>query len=788
MGLSAMLFRNVLASLREKWMQLAAIGVIVVFSSLIYTMMFYGLSGIAEPTTTYLEECVQEDFSVEMLSVLTPEEVNNPLVRGSVARGRFALAQVNRDEPATFQRLMDARIAAFEERRPGVSLEVRRFKVVHFERNRREHTGLLARDAERINLSFIESGTAPRRDDEIALNRMYAEKNGIALGDSFALKGRRYRVSGFVLFPDYTLTTFDNSFNIDTGLQPLVLLTGAAYDEVDADEGFRLAGTTTQPDAAIDTAYDTDELPFVTQIIPTDTNMRSGAIYDELAQGRVMGLGLSIFIAAIAVVIVSIMMSNLLHAERGQIGILKAIGYRRWEIAVPYFASVVAMAFVMLIIGYAAGSAFAEPLKRLYLDFYLLPQTEIAPSALVFATAIFVPLFFFAAFSGAVIYRILGEGPLDLLKPQDSSYLNSLTRVVSRLLRGAKGSTRFKYLHAVGNARSFVVFFVGIMFSTLLITFGFMMGGMVDRMTVGSLERQGYAYQAYADPAKRAPDLRPGDESFLVYPYAYVGNRVVSLHGLAPDNALYRLHDADGRTITGRIRQDAVITASVALKLGLGQGDRIRVRVNADVHTFTVAGIADEYAADAVYLDIRRLSSIVSQGESTTLSSGIYASQRPPAEFYTAIISRQGLLDQSQSMATYSNVMVNAMIVASAVIAASILFVLTAFTVERNYYAISLLKVLGYSRREVNSMILDSYLVYSLLCYALSMPIALATLGALEQVFLQEYGLVIPLEFAPLDMVKGLAVLVAIFLGGTYASRRKIERISLQEVLKSYGE
>lgn len=782
-----MLFKNVLTTLREKWLQLSAIGVIVVFSSMIYTMMFYGLSGIAEPTTSYLQESVQEDFAVEMLSVLTAEEAQDPLVQGLVSQGHYSLEEIRRNEPATFQRLMDGRMAAFEELYPGVFLELREVKIVTFERNRRSHTALVAKDAERINLSYMESGAKPTRDNEIAINRIYAEKNGLRIGDSYEMKGRPYRITGFVLFPDYTLTTFDNSFNIDTGLQPLILLTDAAYDSVAADETFRLAGITATG-AVINTTYDADQLPFVTQIVPTATNMRSGAIYDELTQGRVMGLGLSIFIATIAVVIVSIMMSNLLGAERGQIGILKALGFRRSEIAVPYFVSVVSMAFVMLVIGYVLGTYFAEPLKRMYLEFYLLPQVEIAQRPSVFATAIFVPLFFFAAFSGAVIYRMLGEGPLALLKPHDAGYLNVLTRVVGKILGRAKGRTKFKYLHAIRNTRSFLVFFVGIMFSTLLITFSFMMDGMVDRMTVGPLEAVGYRYQAYVDPDKRATDPRPGDEKFLVYPYAYVGQQVISLQGLEPDNALYNLHDADGRNITGRIRNDAVITAGLSLQLGLQEGDRIRVRVNADVHEFRVAGVADEYSADAVYVDIERLSSILSQGETKSMYSGIYATQEPPAEFYNAVISKEGLLDQSQAMASYTSVMINVMIGSSAVIAGSILLVLTAFTVEKNYYSISLLKVIGYSRREVNSMILDSYFVYMLLCYALSMPIALAILDMLRQVFLQEYGLVIPLEFAPVDMLKGLGILVVIFLAGTYASRRKIARIPLQEVLKTYGE
>lgn len=797
--MSPTLFKNVWATLRERWMQLAAIGVIVVFSSMTYTAMSYALGSIAGPAASYLQDHVQEDFSVEMVSVLTPQEAALPLVRQQVSEHHFALTEIRRSEPATFERLIDGRIDAFKRERPGVSLELRQIKVVSFEHNLRAHTALVARDAERINLSFVEAGRKPERDDEAAINRVYAEKNGIGIGDLFEMKGRRYRVSGYVLFPDYTLSMFDNSFNIDTGLQSLVLLTDGAYDSVDADETFRLVGITgsdaetdtafdTVIDTAIDTAIDTKALPFVMQIVPTKSNMRSGAIYTELTQGRTMSLGLSIFIAAIAVIIVSIMMSNLLSAERGQIGVLKALGYRRAEVAVPYFVSVVLLASLMLVVGYLVGVWLADPLKGMYLDFFLLPQIEIVQTFEVFATAIFVPLLFFAGSSGAVIRRILGERPLALLRPHESDALNSLTILVSRLLRGARGSTKFKYLHAVRSTGSFVVFFVGIMFSTLLIMYALMMNGMVDRMTVGPLESLGYRYKAVVDPQKRAPDLRPGDERYLVYPYAYLGDKVVSMHGLEPVNALYRLHDSGGRDITDLIRSDAVISESLSRKLGIRPGDTIRVRINDKHHDLLVAGVAHEYSADVVYLNIRTLSSMLSDGETTKLYSGIYAVEEPPAQFYKAVVSKQALIDQTRAMANYTAAAINVMIAASAMIAASILFALTSFAVERNYYSIALLKVLGYSRREVNSMILNSYFFYSLVAYALSVPITLVVLKGLVQVFLLGFGMVIPLEFDPLDAVKGLAILVVVFVVGTWASRRKIARVPLQEVLKTYGE
>jgi putative ABC transport system permease protein len=782
-----MLLKNVLKTLQKKWMQLTAIGIIIILSSLIYTMMFYGMSGISEPTLSYLNESVQEDFSVEMLSMVTSEESQYPIVRDLLSKGIYTLSDIKKSEPVTFKKLIESRIRSFKEHYPDVSLELREYKTFDFDYRGKVNKALVAKDARSINLSYMEAGAKPSKDSEIAIDKIYADKNNIRIGDSFLLKEKKYKVTGFVLFPDYTIPTFDNTFNIDTGLQVLVLLSDKEYEHLDAKEYFRLAGKNLTG-VPINTAYDKDELPFVNQIITTAASMRSGAVYDELTQGRVSSLGLSIFVASIAVIIVSIMMSNLLHAERGQIGILKAMGYRRLEIAMPYFLSVVSLAFLMLIVGYALGYYYSEPLKRLYLDFYLLPEVRIGQNLTVFATAIFVPLFFFALFSGVIIYRMLGEGPLQLLKPHEAASLSRLSKYVSRLLSRAKGKTKFKYLHAIRSTGSFVIFFLGIMFSTLLITFSFMMTDMFNNMTVGYLEKVSYNYQAYADFTKRVPETRSGEEKFLIYPYAYIGDKVVSLEGLSPDNKLYNLIDGSGRNLTSYIRNDAVITKQLSLKLDIKVGDTVKIKVNGDYYYFTVKGVTDEYTSDQVYLNISKLSSMISDNKSTRLYSGIYSTEKPSDEYYSMIISKSGMIELSKAMSNYMNFMINILIGGSAIIAASILFVLTSFTVEKNYYAISLLKVLGYKRREVNSMILNSYFVYALLSYSLSIPIALAILDWMVKLFLEEYGLIIPLQFKLEYMFEGLAILVVIFFAGTYISRRKIGRIPLQEVLKTYGE
>ena len=139
-------------------------------------------------------------------------------------------------------------------------------------------------------------------------------------------------------------------------------------------------------------------------------------------------------------------------------------------------------------------------------------------------------------------------------------------------------------------------------------------------------------------------------------------------------------------------------------------------------------------------------------------------------------------------MSNYTQFISNVMIGGSAIIASSILFVLTSFTVEKNYYVISLLKVMGYKRREVNAMILNSYFFYALISYLISIPIALGILNLMMRFFTEEYGVILPLQYRPIFLLQTLVILVLIFFAGTYISRRKIAKIPLQEVLKSYQE
>ncbi|WP_050614606.1 ABC transporter permease [Bacillus testis] len=781
-----MLLKNVFKTITKKWMQLLAIGLIIILSSATYTMTYYALSGIEEPTEKYLKDYQQEDFSVEMLNVLTNNELQNAQYRSLIEQGIFTLSEIKRVDPQLFNELIEKRQEQFTAAFSDVAVELRESKKIQYKLDNQNHSALLLKDANRINLSYIEQGNKPEQPNEIAIDKTYAQKNDLRIGDTLTIQHKTYTISGFVLFPDYTLLVFDNSLNMDTAKQTVILMTDDAYETINEREQFRLAGIQLST-ADVNTAFDEQQLPFVTQIIDTAGNMRSGAIYDELTQSKTTVVGLSIFITGIAVIMIAIMIFNILQNERGQIGILKALGYSRVKIVAPYLLLILTYAFFMMLLGYGVGVNLAEPLKNLYLDFYLVPEMPIHQLLSVFVTAILVPLTFFALVFGFILWKILRESALQLLTPQQSQSINRLSRLVSRLLARAKGSTKFKYLQAIRSTGSFIIFFLGIMFATILITLSFMLDGLVDRMTVGYLEKVDFQYIAYVDVSKAAPALQSGEEPFLTYPYAKVNNKIITLQGLQENNRFYQLYDADDRNITALLSKGVIITQPLSITEKLSVGDTIKITVNNQQIEKPIVGIVEDYTGNQIIMDIKELSLFLSNGQSDKLYSGIYSKKPISDEYYLSVSSKKHMLDLSASMSKYMLLMTNVLIGAAAIIAASILFVLTSFTVEKNYYAISLLKVMGYTKREVNAMILNSYYVYALICYAISIPVSLITIRAVVNLFANEYNLVLPLEYHWTFMVYTFVILSIVFLVSTWVSRRKINRIPLQEVLKQYN-
>lgn len=774
-----MLYKNAFKLLKKKKFQLLAIGIIIFLSSFIYVAMYNAMNTIEDTLDKYIKETNQEDFVVNINDYALSSEVNlnNNLVK---------LTDLKISDSQKFNQIMDNRINDFKKQYEDTDLEVRYSKDILFKHNSEAYKMRLLKDSKKINLSYIESGRKPEKDNEIAFPKIFLENNNLKLDDEIIINDKKYRIVGEVLFPDYTLLIFGKEFIIDSKKITVALTTDNEYEKLKGIEKICFSGKISK-DVKDFKEYFNKDLPYVESIVDTKSNITSGYLFKEVVMGKTVVVGLSIMITGIAIVIVGIILYKILQGEKGPIGVLKALGYLNKEIAKPYIMIIALVALPMLILGSIVGYFMSKSTLKLFAEFYLFPQENIVNDFSVYIFSVVIPFVFFIGLSYLIIKFMIRKKPLDLLKPNSDKKLTKLTVFVDKLLGRCKTVTKFKYSFLIREKGKFIVYILGVMFASSLIILGLMMPRFFTKFITDSYEKVDYKYQAYIDVSKPLPDVENGQEKFIIIS-TEVDNHNVVLSGLESDNKLYKLYNDDNEEITSKLQDGVIVTESFKGILDKDIGDEITLDLNGKKMTFSIVGVSEEYKDATVYMERETLSEIYTNGQSKDIFTGVYSEDKMDESKYSSIVTKNDILEQSKSMQGFLYVCIGVMLGVSILIAIIILFVLTSITIEDNYYNISLLKVMGYNKKEVNSMIINSYLAYAMIAYFIALPISVFGIDAFINYIGKGFDMVLPFKFELWQIFVGVASIIIIYFIGTINAKRKVNKISLQETLKAYRE
>ncbi|WP_373599305.1 ABC transporter permease [Paraclostridium bifermentans] len=766
--------------------------------------MFYAIDSLKTPLEEFVKETNQEDFSINMINGLTKFDINNidDKYKNDISQVlNYKLTDIKNYNKELYNEIINNRIEAFEKEYKNFNLESREFKEINFKNSGVSNKITLFKDNKDINLSYIEEGSKPVKDDEIAVSKIYAKHNNLNIGSKLKINGKLYTVTGYVLFPDNTLPVSGSDFVIDNSKITIGLVNDKEYENIEAKEDFYLSGEAKDnkdldnfTDDVTKTYKDNDDLDFITNITLTKNQMRSGAIYEELKGGQAMTIGISVIISTIAVLIVLMITYKIVKNEKTQIGVLKAMGYSNKEILKPYIMLLTIMSLPMLIIGYFLGKYSASFMKDFYLEFYLIPDGVIKSKISVMLIAIGIPMLVIIGLSYILINKMLSKKVTSLMKVSDKEKVGFLTKGLNKLLQNAKPQTKFKYSFILANTNKFIVFFIGIVFSSMLITMGLMMSGFFDKLIVDYYNSTEYVYEGIVDFSKGYPKLKDDQEVFISLPNSMYKDENINVVGIDYNNKLHKLYDNKGNDITNKIKDGVVINQSFAKTYDVNVNDEIKININDKDYNKKVVGINEEYGENKVYMNRSVLNNIVVDGEGEIVLddgnfyNGVYSKESLDKDDYLTVINKNDILEQTELMQGFTTVSIYSMIASAIGIAVIVLYVLTTMTIEDNYYSISLLKVMGYNKGEVNSMMLSSYFVYSIISYLISIPITIFGFGYMIDYLAKEFNMVMPFEFEFKYMFIGLLIVVVIFMLGSYAAKKKIEKISLQEVLKAYRE
>ncbi|ATW23526.1 FtsX-like permease family protein [Candidatus Formimonas warabiya] len=115
-------------------------------------------------------------------------------------------------------------------------------------------------------------------------------------------------------------------------------------------------------------------------------------------------------------------------------------------------------------------------------------------------------------------------------------------------------------------------------------------------------------------------------------------------------------------------------------------------------------------------------------------------------------------------------------------------FLFTSMIIEENKNTISLMKVFGYRKKEVDSLILNSSTPVVVLGYIVGIPLSFALMGGLMKALENSLTFAMPVTIDPFYIIVGFVIVMFSYELSKLLCRRKVTAVSMSEALKAGTE
>ena len=335
-----------------------------------------------------------------------------------------------------------------------------------------------------VDIASYCEGAKPRTDDEVAVDRVFATNNDLAIGDKVELCERAYTICGIMTLPDSQALFPNNSdFTVNTITFGVAEVTDAGFTALEDAGGaptYTYSFTFNDRDLSVAERTDaekdmvealTDADARVDDLIDADSNQGIGYARDDVDGDSAMWTTLLDIIIVIMAFVFVVLTNATIEEESAVIGTLLASGYRKREIVLHYLALPAIVGIFAAGLGCALGVAFfTEPMRNLYYGSYSLPPFHVYWSWEIFVKCAVVPAAALILITLVGLLRKMGKTPLQFLRHEASG--KSGTKRGLRLPERMGFVARFRLRVFLRNLGNFATLFVGIAFASLLLLFG----------------------------------------------------------------------------------------------------------------------------------------------------------------------------------------------------------------------------------------------------------------------------------------------------------------------------
>ena len=664
---------------------------------------------------------------------------------------------------------------------------------------------------EQVDRVCLMSGSLPQTADEVAIDRMYADNNGLAPGDTLETEdGRHWTVSGLVALSDYSCLFSDNNDSMfDSVKFGVGIVTKDCFDALGTDQlTYHYAWKYDDPPADKADQQDRGEELMkqltaevkLDSFVPQYQNQAITFTGDDMGSDRAMMIALLYIIIAIMAFVFGVTTVNTIAKEANVIGTLRASGYTRSELVRHYLAAPLLVLTVSAVVGNVLGYTLMKDVcARMYYGSYSLPTYVTRWNSEAFLLTTVVPALLMLVINWAVLRRTLTLSPLKFLRRDLSRKKQRRAIPLSSKL---PFFGRFRLRVIAQNLGSYAVLLVGVLFANLLLMFGMMFPPVLSHyqeiMEQNLLCRYQYLLQVPLSAANEEQKLQSmvsmlwfqhqveteqeDAEKFSAYTLNTLGERykseTVLLYGVE-EGSRYIPIDTDG----------VWVSQAYADKYGVAAGDTLTLQepYETDTYTFTIDGVYDYMGSLALFMGRDRLNDTFDLGKNYFCG---YLSDQPITDIDEQYIASVTTLDTLTKISRQLQVsmggmmnLVNGFAVAIFVV---LVYLLSKIVIEKNAQSISMAKILGYSDGEIARLYLLPTSLVVVVCLLISLPVESRVMEWLfYTIMLESISGWIPLYAEPSLYVKMLAIGLVSYAAVAMLELRRIRRVPMDEALKN---
>lgn len=689
-----------------------------------------------------------------------------------------------------------------------------------------------------VNTVCLMEGKMPESEDEIAIDRMYADNNNLKVGDTISEKsgkmeiaddadsqnnaenstdettgGRSWKIVGLVALPDYSCLFSDNNdtmfdaVKFGVAIIPEGGLDAFSTDDLVYDYSWKYdtkpADDTEEKDMSEDLMSDLNGEVALQSFIPQYQNQAIHFTGDDMGSDRTMIIALLYIVIAILAFVFGITISNTISKEASVIGTLRASGYTKNELIRHYMAMPIIVTAISAVIGNILGyTVLKKVCAGMYYGSYSLPTYETIWSADAFVLTTIVPIIIMLVVNYVVLWKKLQLGPLKFLRRDLSG---KKQRKIVPLSPKLPFFSRFQIRVLFQNMSNYVVLFIGIIFANMLLMFGLIFPSILNHYQESIPKQMICNYQYMLQVPIEAMDEEHKLESMIQM--LLFSKAVETDNEDAEKFSAYSLEQSmstgkkDGVTIYGVAENsryipidfsanvpNVYISSAYAEKYDLVIGDAISLKepYGDDVYEFTVEGIYPYEAGIAVFMPQKELNQTFDLGDDYFCG---YLSDTEITDiddkYIGSVIDVDALTKVSRQLMVSMGSMMYLVDGFAIVMFVVLIYLLSKIIIEKNAQSISMVKILGYTNREISRLYLMSTSVVVTAFLLISLPIETVLMKVIIKIVMQSMTGWISFYLDPKIYVEMFVLGICSYAVVAMVEYRRIRKVPMDTALKN---